>query len=114
MKKTGILAALAVLSLVGCAKDGVPLIGLDDKGQLIERYESDAKVRDELARAAGQVGQSAFSAINASPADQSGMLRTVAVGIGFNLSGGLGPIITMGVAPKARFIFSNSKTPIVP
>jgi hypothetical protein len=101
-------------ALAGCSKEGIPLYGLDDSGRFIERYASEAQFRRELTKVSSQVSESAFAALSESPQERSGMLRTVVVGLGFNLQGGLGPIVTLGVASKVRFAFSNSQKPIVP
>jgi hypothetical protein len=109
-----LVLAGALVALTGCSQQGIPMVGFDDNGNPVERYAEDAQFRDELSKATSQVNDSAFRALQAAPADQSGMLRSVVVGLGFNLSGGLGPIVTLGVSPKVRFVFSNSQKPIVP
>ena len=90
------------------------MLGLDEKGEYIERYVTQDQFSNELQKATAQVGESTFAALQASPADQSAMLRSVVVGLGFNLKAALGPVASITVNPRVRFAFSNSQKPIVP
>ncbi len=114
MKRNLLFILVAMLGLSGCAQDGIPLLGMDDSGSILERYASDEEFREELTKATSQVNHSTFTALRSSGQDQSGMLRTVVVGLGFTFQGGLGPFITASAQPKVRFGFSNSKKPITP
>lgn len=114
MNRLWMLALCMPMLLAGCSGDGIPMYGLDDSGHFVERYTSEWQFKDELRKASTQVAESTFTALQSSPADRSGSLRSVIVGLGFNLQAGLGPIIAVGVSPKVRFAFSNSKKPIVP
>jgi hypothetical protein len=114
-----LFVATLPLILAACSSDGVPMIGLDDSGNPVERYVEEAILKEEFNRASGQVEDSTFVALKnelQSPAAmaQAGSLREVVVGLGFNLSGGLGPVVTMGVSPKVRFVFSNRVEPVIP
>ncbi len=102
------------LALSGCSRDGIPLLGLDNSGNFITRFASDRQFHDELSKASSQVNESTSIALRTSPQDQSGKLRTVAVGLGFNVTLGLGPALSIGASPRIRFIFSNSRAPIIP
>jgi len=108
------MAAVVVFGFCGCAQEGIPILGLDDNGRYIERYASDGELRNELMGVSTQVASSTFKALQSATQDQSGTLRTVVVGLGFNFSGGLGDFVTLGVSPRVRFIFSNQKNPFLP
>lgn len=114
MKRKLLLFGALALCLSGCASDGIPMIGLDDSGKMVERYASDGQFREELASATKQVTQATFEALQTAAQDQSGTLRSVVIGLGFNFQFGIEDIVTMGVQPKVRFAFSNSKNPIIP
>ncbi len=100
--------------LSGCAVDGIPLLGLDDSGEFVERFASDRQFAEELRLATAQVRESTFLALRDARHEPTDTLRTVAVGLGFNLSAGLGSVVSIGVSPRVRFIFSNSQVPVVP
>ena len=114
MIRSGFLFIVCLLGCASCAKEGIPILGLDDNGAFVERYVSKNQMRHELKKTTSQVAESTFTALEASPVDTSATLRTVAVGLGFNLKGGLSHIISIGVSPKIRFAFSNSRWPIIP
>jgi hypothetical protein len=100
--------------LAGCADDGIPLLGFDDGGVLVARYATDRQFSEELSLATAQVKESVFLALRDAHPEQRDTLRTVAIGLGFNLSAGLGSLVSIGVSPRVRFVFSNSQVPVVP
>jgi hypothetical protein len=109
-----LFTAVSLMTLAGCAADGVPMIGLDDKNQYIERFAEEGQYQQMMGQTVNQVQDSTFPALYATQGETSGMLRSLSVGLGFTFEGGLGPIVKIGVSPKIRFVFSNSTKPFIP
>ena len=102
------------LILAACAKEGIPILGLDDKGVFVETYVNPVQMQDNLQKTTAQVEESTFSALQAAAPEASATLRTVAVGLGFNLRAGIGPVVSVGTYPRVRFFFSNARKPFIP
>ena len=116
-KKAAGLCALAILMGAVPTMAGpheVPVIQLDRDGNP-EQVKIDGK--DYTARLKGVMQtfhDSALPALSSTEANNNWMLRVVLVGVGVNTSFGLGPIFSIGAAPRVRLLFTNSTDPVLP
>lgn len=113
--KVSIGAALIAAALLsGCGKSGIPIIGLDKDGKEVTYYVPEKDYVENMGTIMMTAQESVYPALSENSRASSWHIRTLVLGLGFNLEFSAGPIITAGVQPRLRFAFSNSKKPILP
>jgi hypothetical protein len=93
----------------------IPVVGVDDQGQVIESYVPEVLFKERLTTAIQSVQDSTAKAIKKQiHTPTHWMLRTVVVGLGINMEIKAGPIIKLGALPRFRVAFTNAVEPSVP
>ncbi|HEY8278614.1 MAG TPA: hypothetical protein VIH99_03255 [Bdellovibrionota bacterium] len=114
MKRIGTLALIYFSLNATASAETFPLVG-KSTGQERARMVGKDAYFNLLHSLSGTVHDSTLPTLASQQATASGwLLRDVAVGIGFALEVGLGPIWSTTIAPRVRFVFSNSTSPTLP
>jgi hypothetical protein len=103
-------------SLFHRASRGVPVLGIDARGQPAQAVMDETEYGHRLSAAVTTYRDSAAAALQQQQAASPGAawnLRNLIVGIGVDAEVGFGPI-RIGAVPAMRLIFSNAKEPDFP
>ena len=119
MLKNLIFFALLLLPRLGHAfGETIPVVGLDKNQQEVSVAIPKEQFQKNFSQVVTTIQDSTLIAIeNKERIDGSvsdWLLRDVVVGIGLNLTAGLGPIYHVTAAPRIRACFSNSTHPRFP
>ena len=108
------LFILVCLAMVGCAEDGIPLVGMDHDKSPVTVFVSQEGYEQRLTQLINDIEDSTLETLHSQPKDRVWKLSTVIVGFGFNFDVGLGPILRQGISAKARVAFSKDPHPELP
>ena len=103
-------------SLFPRAKRGVPVLGIDARGQPAQAVMDEAEYGHRLSAAVTTYRDSAATALQQQQAANPGAawnLRSLLIGIGVDAEVGFGPI-RIGAVPAMRLLFTNAKEPDIP
>ncbi|MDZ4661407.1 MAG: hypothetical protein SGJ18_07270 [Pseudomonadota bacterium] len=106
MKVIKVLFTLGFLVSLGCAKDGIPILGLDGDGKVSEFFIGEKDFKENMTGLIDSVNKSTIKVLEEKEAKPF-MLRTVVVGVGLKFEAGFGPFAKASAEPKVRFVFSN-------
>jgi hypothetical protein len=95
-----------------CAE--IPMVGLDDDGNVVELKMNGKDYTEQLGAVVTAMHDSASEALMARSTRKGWSLRTFVLGVGVGFEVGLGPIIKMKATPKFRLAFTNQKEPALP
>jgi hypothetical protein len=114
MKLIKVFSILVGLLAVGCTRNGIPLIGMDDHNKYYEYMVDDKEYAKNLKMLFESSDQAIKPALEESVKKSSWSLSTVVVGLGLKGEAGVGPVLTISVSPRFRLAYSNSPKPYVP
>jgi hypothetical protein len=109
-----ILLGLALLCLTACDKNGIPLMGYDDRGKYYEYMVSDKEYAKQVNAIMITANEAVQPALSKTAKASQWRLRTVVVGLGFKGELRTGPSVKKSVSPRLRLAYSNSANPVIP
>jgi hypothetical protein len=113
-RSTAIAATLVLASIARAAEPEIPVVGMDDAGEVLEATVPVPKYVERLRGAVGSVRESTLPVLARHAGGPGWRLRTMVVGLGVNAEIGIGPILKVGATPRFRLAFSNSTDPVMP
>jgi hypothetical protein len=122
MKRLAWLLAFVPLSLPAV---DIPLVGIGSDGSPVTQYLSQDDYVKRMSELLASVQETALPVLEGvhpmlhgnardGRADRSWQLNTFTLGIGLNLSVGVGPVVLLAVAPAFTLVFCNANNPIIP
>jgi len=115
MSKTILTVFVLLFSIQAyCSEDDIPLVGIDKAGSPIQIFVPKKDYQKKFSQLISSVNDSTMPVLEKRNLFQKWSLRTIVVGISVTLEAGFSPIFKLGLLPRFRILFSNSKDAVLP
>ena len=108
------LAALLLLS--GCkqdSEDGIPIVGVDERGRTVTYYVETQQYIDEMAKVFSETHDSVLTSLATTGESGSWNLQAVSVGLGAAAKFEIPLLVSLGRGGRTRLLFTRQNNPDV-